>query len=84
MVDRKGTTAGYPAWLADVKARSREAGLRASLAVNAELIGLYWRHRAGGEWIGGWCERPEHAVNPSWTETRARRGSSHRCPPTGT
>jgi predicted nuclease of restriction endonuclease-like (RecB) superfamily len=34
---------GYPAWLADLKDRIREARLRASLAVNAELIGLYWR-----------------------------------------
>ena len=34
---------GYPAWLADLKTRIREARLRASLAVNSELIGLYWR-----------------------------------------
>ena len=35
--------ADYPAWLADLKARIRDARLRASLAVNSELIGLYWR-----------------------------------------
>ena len=35
--------AGYSDWLADLKARIRETRLRASLAVNAELIGLYWR-----------------------------------------
>jgi DUF1016 N-terminal domain len=35
--------AGYPAWLADLKTRIREARLRAALAVNSELIGLYWR-----------------------------------------
>jgi predicted nuclease of restriction endonuclease-like (RecB) superfamily len=34
---------GYPAWLADLKVRIRAARLRASLAVNSELIGLYWR-----------------------------------------
>ena len=35
--------AGYTAWLATLKVRIREARLRASLSVNAELIGLYWR-----------------------------------------
>jgi predicted nuclease of restriction endonuclease-like (RecB) superfamily len=35
--------AGYNAWLAELKTRIRDARLRASLAVNAELIGLYWR-----------------------------------------
>ena len=39
------TAAGYCAWLAELKTWIREARLRASLAVNAELIGLYW-------WIG--------------------------------
>jgi predicted nuclease of restriction endonuclease-like (RecB) superfamily len=34
---------GYPAWLADLKTQIREARLRATLAVNSELIGLYWR-----------------------------------------
>jgi predicted nuclease of restriction endonuclease-like (RecB) superfamily len=33
---------GYSAWIADVKARVRAAQLRASLAVNHELIALYW------------------------------------------
>ena len=42
-VDRTDTPAGYSAWLAELKTRIREARLRASLAVNAELIGLYWR-----------------------------------------
>src|SRR5580658_2475367 len=37
------TPAGYNAWLAELKTRIRDARLRASLAVNAELIGLYWR-----------------------------------------
>jgi predicted nuclease of restriction endonuclease-like (RecB) superfamily len=34
---------GYTDWLAEVKARIRETRLRASLSVNAELVGLYWR-----------------------------------------
>ena len=42
-VDRTDTPAGYSAWLAELKTRISEARLRASLAVNAELIGLYWR-----------------------------------------
>lgn len=42
-IDRADTPAGYPTWLAEVKTRIREARLRASLAVNAELIWLYWR-----------------------------------------
>ncbi len=33
---------GYAAWIADVKARVRAAQMRASLAVNRELIALYW------------------------------------------
>jgi predicted nuclease of restriction endonuclease-like (RecB) superfamily len=35
--------AGYGDWLAEMKTRIRETRLRASLSVNAELIGLYWR-----------------------------------------
>jgi predicted nuclease of restriction endonuclease-like (RecB) superfamily len=35
--------AGYATWLADLKARIRETRLRAALAVNSELICLYWR-----------------------------------------
>lgn len=34
---------GYGAWLAALKTQIREARLRASLSVNAELIALYWR-----------------------------------------
>jgi predicted nuclease of restriction endonuclease-like (RecB) superfamily len=33
---------GYAAWLADVKVRVRAAQMRASLAVNRELIARYW------------------------------------------
>lgn len=38
-----GLPAGYSDWLAEMKTRIRETRLRASLSVNAELIGLYWR-----------------------------------------
>lgn len=34
---------GYATWFADVKARVHAAQLRASLAVNQELLGLYWQ-----------------------------------------
>lgn len=33
---------GYVAWITEVKARVHAAQMRASLAVNRELIGLYW------------------------------------------
>ena len=39
----RGTPPGYGEWLAELKDTIRQARLRASLAVNAELIGLYWR-----------------------------------------
>jgi predicted nuclease of restriction endonuclease-like (RecB) superfamily len=35
--------AGYGDWLVELKNRIRETRLRASLSVNVELIGLYWR-----------------------------------------
>ena len=44
LIDKRAALpAGYGEWLADLKGRIRQARLRASLAVNAELIGLYWR-----------------------------------------
>lgn len=36
------TPQGYSAWLADLKGRIQKAQQRASLAVNRELVGLYW------------------------------------------
>ena len=33
----------YAGWLTDLKIRIRETRVRAALAVNSELIGLYWR-----------------------------------------
>ena len=35
--------AGYATWLTDLKVRIRETRLRAALAVNSELISLYWQ-----------------------------------------
>lgn len=51
---------GYSAWITDVKARVRAAQLRASLAVNHELVALYWsigrdllERRARSKWGDG-------------------------------
>ena len=35
--------AGYGAWLAELKARIRATRLRAAIAVNVELVALYWQ-----------------------------------------
>jgi hypothetical protein len=35
--------AGYADWLADLKARIQATQQRAALAVNSELVSLYWR-----------------------------------------
>jgi len=37
-----GPAGGYGPWLADLKQRIRAAQIRAALAVNRELIELYW------------------------------------------
>ncbi len=34
---------GYAGWLTELKTRIRETRVRAALAINSELIGLYWR-----------------------------------------
>lgn len=34
----------YAGWLTELKARIRETRVRNALAVNSELIGLYWAH----------------------------------------
>jgi len=51
---------GYAEWLADVKARIHAAQQRAALAVNRELLALYWRighdiseRQAAGAWGDG-------------------------------
>jgi hypothetical protein len=46
MATRKSTSSlpeGYSRWLDDLMARIRNARLQATLAVNSELIGLYWQ-----------------------------------------
>lgn len=55
---------GYATWIADVKRRVRAAQMRASLAVNHELIALYWSigkdllvRRAKGAWGDGVIDR---------------------------
>jgi predicted nuclease of restriction endonuclease-like (RecB) superfamily len=37
------TPTGYASWLSELKTRIRETRVRAALAVNSELISLYWR-----------------------------------------
>ena len=55
---------GYAEWIADVKQRGRAAQMRASLAVNHELIALYWsigrdllERRAKSTWGDGVIDR---------------------------
>lgn len=55
---------GYADWIADVKQRVRTAQIRASLAVNHELIALYWsigrdllERRAKSKWGDGVLDR---------------------------
>jgi predicted nuclease of restriction endonuclease-like (RecB) superfamily len=55
---------GYAQWLADVKARIHAAQQRAALAVNRELLGLYWQlgrdileRQAAGAWGDGILDR---------------------------
>jgi len=59
-----GAPAGYAAWLADVKVRIQTAQLKASLAVNQELLLLYWSigrdlldRRERGVWGDGVVDR---------------------------
>ena len=40
---KQAALSGYDAWLRDVKARVRAAQIRAALAVNRELVLLYWQ-----------------------------------------
>ena len=62
VVKRVSTTVvppGYAAWLADVKARLHAAQQRAALAVNQEMLSLYWsigRDIAERQTAGSWGE----------------------------
>ena len=58
------TPAGYPEWIAAVKTRIHAAQQRAALAVNRELLALYWRlgadileRQAAGSWGDGILDR---------------------------
>ena len=58
--------ADYTAWLADLKSRISTAQLRATLAVNAELIQLYWEI---GQGI--WEKQQQHGWGAKVIETLA-------------
>ncbi|AFE07330.1 hypothetical protein COCOR_07107 [Corallococcus coralloides DSM 2259] len=71
------TPSGYAAWLADVKARIHAAQQRAALAVNRELLALYWRigrdilvrqRRAG--WGTGIVERVSADLRTAFPEMK--------------
>src|ERR1051325_9984686 len=59
--------AGYAEWIADVKLRIRAAQQRAALAVNKEMLQLYWQigrdildRQAVAGW-GDWRPRPDRS-----------------------
>lgn len=68
---------GYADWLADVKARIQAAQLRASLAVNRELLGLYWHigreileRQARDGWGAKVVDRLAHDIKVAFPEAR--------------
>lgn len=68
---------GYGDWLAELKSKIRQARLRASLAVNSELIGLYWRlgrdildRQARDRWGGKVVERLAMDLRAEFPEMR--------------
>ena len=72
-----GTPPGYGEWLAELKDTIRRTRLRASLAVNAELIGLYWRigrdildRQDRGGWGGKVVERLAVDLRAEFPEMR--------------
>lgn len=72
-----GTPPGYGAWLAELKDTIRRTRLRASLAVNTELIGLYWRigrdildRQDRGGWGGKVVERLAADLRAEFPEMR--------------
>lgn len=71
---------GYASWLADLKGRIHAAQQRAALAVNTELLRLYWQigrgildHQAEQGWGGKVVERTGLPL-PIGTELRRPRG----------
>lgn len=66
------TPQGYADWLADLKGRIHTAQQRATLAVNRELVGLYWqigRDILARQAEQGWGSK----VISGWRMTCARR-----------
>ncbi|MCC6337774.1 MAG: hypothetical protein IT380_27745 [Myxococcales bacterium] len=68
---------GYAEWLAEVKARSHAAQQRAALAVNRELLALYWRlgrdileRQAAGAWGDGILDRVSRDLRASFPGMR--------------
>jgi predicted nuclease of restriction endonuclease-like (RecB) superfamily len=66
---------GYSAWLADVKVRIQTAQMRASLAVNQELLTLYWgigrdllERRERSAWGDGVIDRAAHDLKTEFPD----------------
>lgn len=69
--------AGYAKWLAELKAQIRSAQLRASLAVNRELVLMYWRigrdileRQAEDGWGSKVIDRLAHDLRTEFPEMR--------------
>jgi hypothetical protein len=72
--------AGYAEWIADVKLRIRATQQRAALAVNKELLQLYWQigrdildQQAAAGWGTGILSRIEADLRVEFPEIRASR-----------
>ena len=68
---------GYAEWLADLKTRIHTAQQRAALAVNRELLALYWRlgrdildRQAAGRWGDGILDRVSSDLRAAFPEMR--------------
>ena len=77
---------GYGGWLADLKNRNRPARLKASLAINAELIALYWRfgcdildRRARNGWGGKVVKRLARDLRAEFREMRGLSRANLLC-----
>jgi predicted nuclease of restriction endonuclease-like (RecB) superfamily len=69
--------AGYAEWLTELKTRIHAAQQRAALAVNRELLSLYWRlgrdlleRQAGGTWGSGVIDRVSTDLRAAFPEMR--------------
>ena len=69
--------AGYAEWLTELKTRIHSAQQRAALAVNRELLSLYWRlgrdlleRQAGGTWGSGVIDRVSTDLRAAFPEMR--------------